>query len=54
MLQHDQVTHLVCFYNQVKLNPSTFAPYYLHVGNGRFQILGNLRVTPILDLDLDN
>lgn len=37
MLQHDQVTYLVCFYNQVKLN--TFAPYYLHVGNWRFQII---------------
>lgn len=53
MLQHDQVTHLVCFCNEVKLNKPTFAPSYLYVGNWRFQIVRNLRITPILDLDVD-
>lgn len=53
MLQHDEVTCLVYFYNQVKLNKPSFAPYSLYVANWRFQILSSLRVTPILDLDVD-
>lgn len=36
MSQRDQVTRLICFYNQVKLNKPTLAPYYLYVGNWRF------------------
>lgn len=53
MLQYDQVTHLVCFYNQVKLNTPSFAPDYLYVGNWRCQILCTLRITSSLDLDTD-
>lgn len=52
MLQHDQVTHLVCFYNEVKLNKPTFANY-LYIGNWRLQIVCNLRIIPILDLNVD-